>query len=118
MRKISNRRKNEQTHYLQKRKEFIQKWKDNGWYSCLFSGEQLGSNPDLHHINGKIGSLLTDERYFSLAKRKWHNAWHDWPIKKLMEQEWWSGFLQRVKERCPLAYDDVIRQIENRIDKS
>lgn len=106
--------KNKNVHYLQRRLEFIENSKKNKSYTCIFSGEPLGSNPDIHYLIGKNRDLLLESNHFALAKRKWKLAWNKSSIHSLMKQKWWDEFLKRVKDRNPNTYYLVIKQIEER----
>lgn len=115
---MGEKRKNENVHYLQTIKELDAEWREKGWWTCLFSGEPLGSKPDHHHLISRDNNMLCAKWQIGIVKRKWHRAWHNEPIDKLMSYPWWEGFLIRLKERCPDALESVLMQIENKIDKA
>lgn len=66
-----------QKEYLKKKKVYL---KDNP--NCQFPGCKKKAN-DLHHKRGRVGDLLTDERYFLGLCRDHHNWVHLNPIAAL-----------------------------------
>ena len=68
IRKLSKKRAAQNRIYLKKAKEFI---KDK---FCPVTGTQA---TEVHHINGRIGDLLTDEQYWLAVSTEGHRWIHE-----------------------------------------
>ena len=90
-----------QKKYKDSRQDFFKHKKRIGEYRCVFCGKPIEEKPDVHHLFGRDGELLTDWRYFELAHRKCHTSYHSLPVNKL---EWFDGYLERIK-RFPKLYE-------------
>lgn len=104
--------------YRDAKKELIAEWKAKGYWSCIFSGEKMGASPNCHHLFSRVGGNLYDKSGLTFCKQKWHMAWHNEPIEKIMSYPWWAGFLERIHERHPDRVEEILQQIQDRIDKS
>lgn len=72
IRRVSAKRSKENVQYLKVRLEFL-----NENQTCKCCG---ASATDVHHTKGRIGSLLTDKRYFVALCRGCHNRVEENPI--------------------------------------
>lgn len=109
----------ENVHYLQTKQELAKEWNKKGWNTCTFTGEPLDSYNTPHHIIGRDGGSLSDKDYLIFCNwMEGHYAWHNYTINKFMSMPWYEGFLERLKTRSPKGYIEMLKQIENRIDKS
>ena len=62
--------------------------------NCFFCGKPV-RNGDDHHLKGRDGDLLTDEKYQVHCHRQCHNDYH---FRSIWDWEWRDGFLSRLKE--------------------
>jgi hypothetical protein len=67
IRKVSKRRAEENAEYHHKRKDFLEKNPKCAVFPNLTATQ-------IHHKKGRIGSLLTDERYFLPVSDEGHKA--------------------------------------------
>lgn len=102
---MSDKRKKEVSQYVQLRNSFIEqeRAKNKGKLVCLFCGEMIHGDPDLHHMIGRDNEKLLQIRFWHLAHRKCHSEWHD----KIFEELLWG---KEYKERV-MRYNLVAHQI-------
>lgn len=77
IKKMSKKRSIENKEYLKIREQFL---KDNP--ICAVTGNQA---TEIHHMKGRIGSLLTDVRYFLPVSRIAHQKIEDNPVWALFQ---------------------------------
>jgi len=78
IRKLSKKRAAQNRIYLKMAKEFITD------KFCPVTGFAA---TEVHHINGRIGSLLTDERYFLAVSMEGHRWIHE-NVKEARSKGW------------------------------
>jgi len=89
----------------------------SGDLSCFFCGKDIRGKCDHHHLRGRDGSLLTDRKYIVRAHNTCHvELYHQSSIWMLMQQEWWLGFMGRLKERDEKTWWGEIRKVEKYLD--
>ena len=109
--KESKKRKEEGKTYKQIKDELRTEMIANGTYNCFFCGKPMGDEKGFHHTKGRDGSYLTDRKYLKPA----HNQCHVWDyhqadIETLMQKEWYSDFLNRLKELDINLYNKEIKK--------
>jgi hypothetical protein len=73
--------------------------KQGGRWVCFFCDQPLGKHASHHHLKGRDGDLLTDEKYIVLSHHRCHvELWHGTPHSILESYWWWDGFQQRLKK--------------------
>jgi hypothetical protein len=65
---------------------------------CFITGEPTGEKPEHHHMFGRDGELMIDEKYIVCVKFGHSEWWHDRPFSELAKAYWWKPFLYRLKE--------------------
>lgn len=104
--------------YRDTKREVIVEWKSLNQWSCIFSGAKMGKSPSCHHLIGKNESLYYEKENLTFGREKYRRMYHNCTIEELMKQDWWEGFLERLELRCPKYSKNVLKQIEDRKEKS
>lgn len=109
---ISDKRKRQLSEYsaikLNKKLKMIA---SKSW-QCFFTGKPFPKDyePDWHHLDGRRGMinsepLLTYEPYIVPCFHEPHMQWHDLPLHKLVELDWWEVFVQKMALLYPEIYN-------------
>ena len=96
-----------QKEYNDAKERFIEYKKSIGEYRCVFCGRPIEGEPDIHHLLGRDGKLLIDQKSFELAHRKCHTEYHSQPVDKL---EWFDGYLERIKHFSSLYEKEKLKK--------
>jgi hypothetical protein len=92
-----------------KRKKLIAKATNT--FNCIFCGEKLSDEDcDPHHINGRDGDMLTDDKYLTLSHRFCHTKYHSSTFVQLEKEVWFKVFLWRLKGIDETLYDKEINK--------
>jgi hypothetical protein len=77
--------------------------------TCFFCNESILEAISNHHILGRDGDNLTDNRYVVPSHNNCHVfIWHSWSVKRMAMLPWWEGYLERLKALCPEEYEKTI----------
>lgn len=101
----SKKRSKEETAYIKICHNLDNKAKGTSKWICYFCGKPLTPNekPEHHHLKGRDGNLLTDEKYIVFAHHKCHvQEYHAISVHKIY---WFKDFLKRLKKDYPELYD-------------
>jgi len=112
--KESKTRKKERLRYTevcQKLTEEI-KAENGGKIYCYFSGIEITGKPTFHHLKGRTGDYYTDKEWLVPALNDYHLAYHFTPIEDLMKEDWYAGFLSRLKTKDYSLYCKEQKKIE------
>lgn len=110
-RRTEDRSKEDQV-YLKKRLKFIvaQMLLDPyGFIYCIFCGKRIHGDPDLHHMDGREGDKLLDEKDWSLAHHDCHMDYDSQPWRKLI---WWNGYIERIELSHPHIYKKELKRMD------
>jgi hypothetical protein len=94
--KRTKKREKEETIYHDERKEFIEEERQKDKLKrifCIFCGEEIKGEPDLHHGDGRDNDKLLRKEDWFLSHHECHMDYHDKSWKKL---KWWSGYIERI----------------------
>ena len=70
---------------------------------CFITGEPLPPRPEHHHLYGRDGDLIIDEKYIVCVLPGHAIWWHSFSISELSLMPWWEYFIGNLKEK---AQDD------------
>jgi hypothetical protein len=104
----SNKRVVEEEEYRKVCNEIDEKLKKEGKWRCFFTGKELPNKASHHHLLGRDGSLLMDERWIVPCFDEPHLNYHDLSVEKLEKFSWYAGFLKRLKEKDEGLYQKEI----------
>jgi len=78
---------------------------------CIFCGEGFVKNErkDKHHLKGRKGKNLTNERYIFYVHRKCHSLYHYSSIERI---SWFTGFLLRLREVDRYLYEKELNKYD------
>lgn len=65
---------------------------------CFITGVPV-MIPEHHHLFGRAGDLMTDERYIVCVAPDHKIWWHSVALSDLKLMPWWESFLLRLKEK-------------------
>jgi hypothetical protein len=99
----SDKRKAQETIYRYTRDEFIKIAQEEGRDYCIFCGEKINEEPDLHHLIGRDNDLLTNTDYWALAHPHCHIVRYHGG-EPAHEIEWFDSFMERIKKISPRLY--------------
>ena len=104
IRRYSKKRAKKIAKYSKERVEFIENERKcgSGIIRCIFCGDEIIGEPDLHHGMGRDGDLLLDTEHWTLAHTKCHWLYHNMEWKKL---PWWWGYMTRIQIKRPQIYN-------------
>lgn len=101
--KKSVKRSKHENEYLKKKKELLSN-KDLHpvcWFSCkkiLWNEEKNMYICDIHHKLGRIEDKLTDwDNNCVFVIRKYHTSYHSMSVDKLINEEWYILFIERLQ---------------------
>ena len=91
LKKVSRARKTQMRHYFEIRNAFLAKPENQGCVVCTLlaaAGKTTGVNlaTEVHHIRGRIGRLLCDERFFAGTCR----PHREWPHENTIQARAWG----------------------------
>jgi len=115
--KESKKRKVERPRYLDKRRAFIQKHKDNGTYYCYLCLGEFDQASDfkyctIEHSLGRVGDNYKDEAHWRLMHCECNDNLEHKTIEWFEGQPYWEDFLKRLKADDELAWHRIQRKIE------
>lgn len=113
IKQVSVKRASQLSVYHDIKAEMIRDAKLSSNYRCFCCKDSL-VNPDIHHLNGREESKLTDKFYLILVCRNCHRALHDCTIEQLHKLVWYKWYLISLS----MAYPDIYQKELRRIDKS
>ena len=106
----SKKRLKQRKTYKEVCDEIDKEAKANGTYKCFFSGKDIEGSCSHHHLKGR-GRFYTDKEWIVLAIEEYHHAYHHWSIEKLVQQDWYEGFLNRLLDKSKVLYrKEIIKQ--------
>jgi len=80
---------------------------------CFFCNKLILGTVSNHHLLKRDGERLIDESLYVPSHNNCHVfKFHSWSVHKLKLEPWWEGFLIRLKEKCPEAYDKIIAKFD------
>ena len=100
MRKFSKKRQGQNKEYIEVREKKRRKLIQSGMYFCVFCLKKQGMHleSDCHHLIGRDGDDLIDDRYLSFAHRECHTDFHS----KAPSDIWWFElYLKNLKNQWP-----------------
>jgi len=104
--KKSKKRIEDEQSYKQIKDELRAEMRANGTYNCIFCNKPMGNELSFHHLKGRIGKDLTDRKYLQPAHGECHiEKYHQATVEQLLKQEWYQGFLERIKAIDPILYN-------------
>ena len=62
---------------------------------CFFCGNEINGAFDHHHLDGRRGDRLINQKYIVFAHRECHADYHDKPVSKL---SWHLDFVNRLSD--------------------
>jgi len=97
--KQSKKRLKEDKTYKQVKDELREELIAEGKWNCFFCDKPMKGERGFHHTKGRDGTNFTDRKYLKPA----HNQCHVWDyhqaeVEELLNQLWYPGFLERLKE--------------------
>ena len=98
----SPKRKEEKKYYTQHCKELEQEIREqnDGRIFCFFSGLEITGRISWHHLKKRTGDFYIDKQWLVPSINWYHTeGYHFAKYEWLMEQPWYEGFLQRLKEK-------------------
>jgi len=75
---------------------------------CFFCGEPV-KQPDIHHLKGRDGDLIYNERYLVRVHRKCHSEYHDDSVEDI---SWFTSFLLRLREVDRALYEKELNKYD------
>jgi hypothetical protein len=111
--KESKKRKEEKKYYTQHCKELEQeiRAKNNGKIYCFFSGLEINERITWHHLKTRTGKFYTDKEWLVPAINQYHIDYHFRSVEWLIQQFWYEGFLNRLKDKSlQLYYKEITKQ--------
>ena len=82
----------------------------NKEYKCFFCDEKIEGLADHHHLKGRIGKLLLEKEWIVLGHRDCHRKYHDLPVEKLEEEEWYMEWMKRLYDKDIDLYEKERRK--------
>ena len=74
---------------------------------CIFCGGYMDSPEDHHHLAGRIGDLLTNQKYIAHAHLVCHHMYHNYSVDKI---RWFTSFIARLGEiDRHLSFKEVLK---------
>ena len=116
MRKISAKRKDQNQLYRDTKKDLFLRDLKFGKLVCFFTQKKIVIPAELrhedddvlmkyltcHHLNQeRENERLYDKEMMVPVLDKYHNDYHSMSISQLLQQEWYAGFLYRLKIKSP-----------------
>lgn len=80
--------------------------------TCFFCGCKITSRISHHHIVGRDGDNLTDEKYIANACHQCHFQWHNWSVRKLAKEYWWEEYLLRLRAMDEGEYQKTLKKFD------
>lgn len=80
--------------------ELVQKGKN----ICFFCDKKVEIYSGWHHLRGREGKKITQWEYVKLCHQECHMDFHYMPVGKLMQKDWYGGFMLRLKEVDEIAW--------------
>lgn len=119
--KESKKRKTEHKTYLKEIDEHRKESKENGTYFCWFCGEaeDLRTKDKWlcnHHAQGRTGKYYLDKKFWRWAHNDCHNKYTFGTVEQLQEEDWYEGWLGRLKEEDEILWRRDIKKIEKSLD--
>jgi hypothetical protein len=109
--KESPKRKKEHISYIQKIKAFWEESVKNKTNYCFFCNELMSARENVHHVRGR-GNLYLEEQYWVHAHNSCHVDYHFRGNEWLRQQEWYDGFMERLKNKDDYSYRKELRKGE------
>jgi hypothetical protein len=72
---------------------------------CFISGLPLDETKERHHLGGRSGNLYLDENLLVWVNSRYHSEYHTRPWSWLMQQYWYPGFMNRLKDKSEELYN-------------
>lgn len=111
--KSTKKKRDINSEYNDKREMFIssERSKDiKGRLFCIFCGEEIKSDPSLHHALGRDDSIMLDEKFWFLSHNICHvHEYHSISWNKLL---WWNEYINRIKH-----IPEILALEEKRMEK-
>ena len=109
--KTSKRRKEQLTEYYLHKEKVAKKGFKEG-LQCFISCKEIPKDYDekkcilfdIHHLLGRQEEKLTEFILCVPVLRQYHAAYHDWDCKRLMDTDWYEGFLIRLRGKSEEAW--------------
>ena len=110
--KESKKRKEEKKTYKQVKDELREELKAKNEWVCFFCTKDMKDEKEFHHLKGRDGQNFIDKKWLVPAHGQCHVLdYHMAKVKDLMKQEWYQGFLTRLKEKdTQLYYKEIVKQ--------
>jgi len=115
---VSEKQSQKLVKYEKAKKNKEQELKKSGEWCCIFCGESFSDNdhPDWHHLAGRDGDLVFDDKYFWPAHTNCHIIIYHWGTYALLSsQAWYNSFLDRIKSIDIKLYNKELRRKERAI---
>jgi len=109
--KTSKRRKEQLTEYYLYKEKVAKKGFKEG-LQCFISCKEIPRDYDekkcilfdIHHLLGRQEKKLTEFVLCVPVLRQYHTAYHDWNCERLMDTDWYEGFLIRLRKVSEKAW--------------
>ena len=84
---------------------------------CFFCGKRVEGIISHHHLMGRDGDKLTDEKYIVPSHNSCHvDDYHSKSVSILMTRSWYNDFLLRLKKiSTELWREEIYKQVKARI---
>ena len=125
MRRISAKRSKENQLYRDTKKRLFLSDLKCGRLVCFFTQKKIIVPVELryedddtlmkyltcHHLNQeRENDRLYDEEMMVPVLDKYHNDYHSMSVSQLLQTDWYSDFLLRLKDKAPEVYNKEIRK--------
>ena len=109
--KESTKQKKVTKQYLQRLSEFWDESIKNGTDRCFFCDEKMLKRDNIHHLRGR-GKIALEEEWWVNTHQNCHMDFHFKPVEWLMQQTWYSGFMERLCAKDSQSYGKQKRREE------
>jgi len=106
----NSRRVKQEKEYRDMCNDMDKKLQEDGNFRCFFTNKQLpdGGRVSHHHLLGRTGSLLMDERFVVPCYDNPHLLYHDMSVDKLSQLSWYPVFLENLRRKSETLYQKEI----------
>lgn len=79
---------------------------------CFFCNLSIVGRADHHHLEGRDGEKLIDDRLVVPTHRECHTKWHSLSVHRLSKEQWWNGYLMRLQALSEKEYNKTMRKFD------